>query len=346
MTAPLSAARSTANRQNALTSTDPKAVEGKARSRLNALQHGLAGAGDLVAPVENRAEIERRTAAFARELEAPGELGRTLAHRAALLSVRMETCSTRDLLAASVQAQTARDEFDADRLHALEGWIKTLEAGDGDPIPAFGGLEATPDGLPYLIGSWLTLRASVNGHDRAAIDRARRWLGQTDSNNPTHLVARIDAEVDRLRRSLEALGDATARIDAERDRAGLLASFDPSPEASLARRYEAAAERGMYRAIRAINDLRKGRADESASGPMPTGPARAASTPPGPPPIPPVEPRNLAPLVPSLGSFRAAGSTSPAGRVPVLDISVGPSILPPVPPRKRPDVRKLTQKRR
>jgi hypothetical protein len=52
---PCSPARLLANQTNARLSTGPKTVEGKARSRGNALKHGLTGQG-VVLPDEASAE--------------------------------------------------------------------------------------------------------------------------------------------------------------------------------------------------------------------------------------------------------------------------------------------------
>ena len=344
----ISPARLAANRANAQRSSGPKTDAGKARSRMNAFQHGRAGAGDLVGPGEDVTEIERRSAAFARELEAPGEVGRALAHRAALLSVRMEACSTRDLIAVAANAQAAREAFDLERLVALEGWIKTLEAGEGDPIPALSGLEGSSEGITYLLGSWLTLRSSVNGHDRSALDRARLWLGQTDSNTPAHLIGRIDAEVTRLRHALDALGDDADQINAQRHQVGLLAGFDPSPEATLARRYEAAAERGMYRALRAIADLRRDQGltlvPDRLADPTPPPSPRPDLAPPTAPT--PAIPQPTAPTPGSLGSFRVGHPPATANLVPPLDLLGGPLIQPPTPRKKRLDSRQLQRRSR
>ena len=51
-------------------------------------------------------------------------------------------------------------------------------------------------------------------------------------------------------------------VDAEtaerlRARAGKIATFDPSKPACLARKYEAAAERGFYRALKELRELKK-----------------------------------------------------------------------------------------
>ncbi len=85
-----SPARLAANRQNALRSTGPRSPEGKAASRRNAFKHGLAGAGDLAAAADDLALVAERAAAFEQELGATGALEQTLAHRVALLSVRLE----------------------------------------------------------------------------------------------------------------------------------------------------------------------------------------------------------------------------------------------------------------
>src|ERR1700722_18737763 len=95
-----SAARMTANRANSALSTGPKTPEGKARSRGNALKHGLTGEG-VVLPNEDAAEVERRLAAFQEELQPSGEVGKSLARRAALMSVRMDRCVSQETAALS-----------------------------------------------------------------------------------------------------------------------------------------------------------------------------------------------------------------------------------------------------
>jgi hypothetical protein len=163
---PASEARVNANRQNAAHSTGPKTEEGKERSRQNSLKHGMTGAG-VVLPEADAAEVERRTAEFADELMAIGEVGQALARRAALNSVRMER---------GADQQTA----------ALAQRVRRIEA---DFVP--------PEG----------------------VDEAE--------------AARLRAEAVRI------------------------AMFDPSREATLARQYEAAAERCFYKAIKQLRQLER-----------------------------------------------------------------------------------------
>ena len=167
----VSPARLATNRQNAQRSTGPKTEEGKARSRRNTFRHGLAGQGNLLMDEDDQTEIARRTEAFRRELDAPGEVGAMLARRAAVLSVRMEQAAERDRQATAANAQAGRDEFDADRAAVLEGWIDQIE-GDADPGAALADLAATPEGIAYLIDAWGTLRSDVADGDEAAAGRA------------------------------------------------------------------------------------------------------------------------------------------------------------------------------
>jgi hypothetical protein len=163
---PATEAQIAANRANAARSTGPKTEDGKARSRGNALKHGLTGDG-VVLPDADAAEVERLSRAFRSEMKAPGEAGQILAHRMAVLAVRMDRSSDQAMATLAERARQAREDFEA------------------------------PEGL--------------------------------------------DADqVERLRAS------AAAR-----------AMFDPSKEATLARKYEAAAERGFYRALKELRQLKK-----------------------------------------------------------------------------------------
>jgi hypothetical protein len=161
---PASAAQILANQANAARSTGPKTEAGKERSRANSLKHGLTGAGVVLSETD-AAEVARRSVEFAEELMAIGDVGRALARRAALHSVRMER---------GADQQTA----------ALTARVRQVEADF-----------AAPDGVD-------------------------------------------EAEADKLR-----------------EEAVRIAMFDPSKEATLARQYEAAAERGFYKALKQLRQM-------------------------------------------------------------------------------------------
>ena len=308
-------------------------------SRLNAIRHGMAGAGDLLGPGENAALVAERSVAFVRDLGVADALGRMLAHRAALLSVRMEAAAERDHVATASRASEARDQFDQDLAAERDAAITALETGD-DPRQARADLEATPAGIAHLIAVWRELGESVRAGDQAALDRATRWLDYPAEGPLANLVARLDAELARLDR-LASEEDQLRRAEAHaRHEAGVLAGFDPSPEANLARRYEAAAERGMFRALRAIADHKRGKSVELG---LPTGFA-----PPILPPAPPGAPKvgSSIPADPSLGSFRAGVEPGRDRPSRAFDLVGEPPLFPAPPRPKRPDVRKLGSKSR
>ncbi len=163
---PSSEARIAANRRNSQRSTGPKTPEGKEQSRRNALKHGLTGAG-VVLPEADAAEVERKAAAYAQELNATGEIGRDLARRAALNMVRMDRAADQQTAALSERVRQVEAEFVA----------------------------------PKEVG--------------------------------TEEAARLRAEA--VRRAM----------------------FDPSKEATLVRRYEAAAERAYFRCLKELREREK-----------------------------------------------------------------------------------------
>ncbi len=338
-----SPARLSANRQNALKSSGPKSPEGKAASRLNAFRHGMAGLGDLMAPDDDSKVVAERASAFAVELGADCPVGRTLAHRAALLSIRMERASDRDRAAVAERMALARDQFDQGRLDELDDWIKALD-GPNDTRPALSALEESPEGVDYLLGFWGELREAMDRTDveqpSEAARRARVLLGAGLSGSEAIGVRdRIDAEVGRLRLLRDSMIPRAKAIAKARDRAALLASFDSSPEESLARRYEAAAERGMYRALRAIADLR--RAPRLAQPPLeaPAKPGVQA-------PTTPAAPEKPRPISNPLGSFRAEVFEAVSALPGSFLKEVEPAMPLHGPRKKRPDLRKLAASRR
>ena len=84
-----SQAKVEANRRNAQKSTGPKTEEGKARSRCNAVKHGLTGQGVALLQYQFE-EVNRLAEAFMLEFNGSSESAAVLARRAALHALRLE----------------------------------------------------------------------------------------------------------------------------------------------------------------------------------------------------------------------------------------------------------------
>ena len=332
-----SPARLAANRRNAQLSSGPRTVEGKAASRLNAFRHGGAGAGDLLAPGEDEAAVDRRVRAFGAELGIEDEVGWTLARRAALLSVRMELAAARELVAVRANVAVAHAEFDQDLADEADRLIAILEGGD-DPQTTLAELAGLPAGVAYLIDAWGELRTAIAAGDQAAVTRAGMWLRE-DGARSASFLARIDAELVRLRAEQVVVERVSHRL---RNEAGVLAGFDPSPAATLARRYEAAAERGMYRALRAIAEHHAAPVvDPALTGSRPVAPVVV------PPPVPESRALATAPAEPSpLGSFGAEGRGGSISPVRPLILDAEPSLMPTPTRKERPNLARIAHQRR
>jgi len=85
----MSEKRITANRRNALKSTGPKTPEGKAKTSMNALKHGLRSASMAVPVLENPEDWEVHRSLVVRDLNPVGYLETILAERAAAMLWRL-----------------------------------------------------------------------------------------------------------------------------------------------------------------------------------------------------------------------------------------------------------------
>ncbi len=324
-----SPAQLAANRRNSQSSTGPRSPDEKLRSRRNSLKHGLTGAG-IVLPTEDLAEVEARFDDFEADLRPRGGVARFLTRRAAMLSVRLDRCARHESSMTSERIDRAEAYFDARRLDEaalLYDWIASTPAANARR------LHQTPEGVDRLILAWEGLKSDLfhpmpahwdcfylekaenlkgrrpldqpvpraralseaiegkfqflEDHEGAGLDPAarRRWARVQMG----HL---IDAEIAQLQ-DLRATFDDTETV---RGRAQSVdrALFDPSSEAILARKYEAAAERAFYKALRQIKEAD---AAHDAAEELPDPPTQPHPPPGGPPPgtAPPPPPARPAP---------------------------------------------------
>ena len=287
---PTSPAVVAANRRNAARSKGPTTVEGKSRSRRNALKHGLTGAGVAV-PDEDSAAIEERFAAFQADLKPKDSVGQFVVLRAAMMSVRLERCVRHE------SAELTRGMLEAERAEADdrdEEVARLVASMTDDPAEAVRKLRRSPEGIDWMIRSWEGLKVDLTLQDsdrrgREAFQLAERLAGRVPGSNDCprlvalshasvgvfrflhaddwpdlepadrrraaklELMAIIAAEIGRLEQARAGLDhQAIARIHAT---ASARALFGTSREAVLARKYEAAAEREFYRALKQVEQL-------------------------------------------------------------------------------------------
>ena len=122
---PASEAQILANRRNAERSTGPKTVEGKERSRANALKHGLTGAG-VALTIEDAAEVERTYSAFEADFRPTDEMGRILIRRAATCAVRMERSVLQETAALNERVLQAQAEAEANGEDPVEAGHRAM----------------------------------------------------------------------------------------------------------------------------------------------------------------------------------------------------------------------------
>ncbi len=281
-----------ANRANAQKSSGPRTLEGKTQSRRNGLKHGLTGEG-IALPDEDAAEVERRFAAMEAELGPRTELGRALALRAAMLTVRLERSYRNEAARLTVAVDSAPKAYDDGRLTTIEGLMDGLR---DDPVTNARRLQQTPEGVEYTIKVWEDLRLDLMDPERKLwtaghLERAENLMGRRPHDLPrsrigalsramwfdfssldpgeasdlneqgkyeharSRLAAIIDGRIELLSGVLA--GDHFDKAAAGRARAVSAdrALFDESRESILARKYEASTERSLFRTLREFREV-------------------------------------------------------------------------------------------
>jgi hypothetical protein len=288
---PCSPAQLLANTRNAGRSTGPRTACGKAVSRCNGLKHGMTGLG-IALPEGDAEEFERRLAELEAELRPASGLERELVKRVALMTVRLDRSAGHEAHVVAHRVRHASAEYDDARLAEVEhlyAWIAK------DPETNARRLHGSPEGLARLVEAMEGLRSDLahpHGYrwDFGHADHLHHLMGRRQVDLPAsraralseavagrfqHLDAEDGAGLEGDDRRRWAIGELTDLIDLEvaalkarhdgfdrealeRDRseAAGRAQFDASKEAILARKYEAASERALYRALRELREIR------------------------------------------------------------------------------------------
>ncbi len=276
-------AQRAASRANGAKSQGPITDAGKAISRQNAVKHGMTGEG-VALPNEDAVEVSRRFVTLERELKPQTEFERILVRRVAVCAHRLERSVDQETAALSEKVRGAEAAFDDHRAREVELLVRQLPL---EPATAARRLQLTVEGLDWLLHDWSLMKLDLIDDNRDVWSwnhrqRFENLLGRPIGHwSPTRVGALCEAITgnfaflhpedgaelgyaeranwarDELSRLIDAemarLSELRGQLDHEkvaRDRAeaGRRAKFDDGPKASLARKYEAAAERGMFRA--------------------------------------------------------------------------------------------------
>jgi hypothetical protein len=279
-----------ANQRNSLKSSGPKSIEGKERSRQNAVKHGLSGAG-IALPEDEQALIEQRKIEWREDFCPIDSREEWLFDQLVTASVQLDRCQREERAMQSALAARASTCWDDDRRLAAEVLAGGLAK---KPSLVSRQLRQTPQGCDWLIERWETLGRILEikgdwseAQEALALDllgtplELRDGPTRLDPHSPeddvrAHRAALVADKIERLNEARE-----TYLIDLDdRERAAAelgLAAEIPAPLARL-RRYASTCERRFRWALTQLGRARRARAgaDPDSEAPLKPTPSPAA----------------------------------------------------------------------
>jgi hypothetical protein len=310
---PSSEAQIRANQANGLKSRGPKTPEGKVISRQNGLKHGMTGKG-IVTPEGEQEEIDSRVERFTADMKPRTPAGVVLIQEMATLSLRMKRGGQQELAALAMHVRHAADDFDEERIDRANTLLEDLGE---DPRNNLRKLKKMPEGVDRLIEEWQDLRNDLLIDPKPLwtadhLERAANMTGvktqhargsQLGALSKTfwgdfgtlagdeesdideglqrnlakgQLIERIDTEIASLEAHRKTLDFEMIALD--RAEAGERALFIDTKAAALARRYEAEARRGFYKAYKEFQRIETEAAAQAEEDSLPPEPSKLGSS--------------------------------------------------------------------
>lgn len=276
-----------ANRRNALKSTGPKTVEGKSRSRWNALKHGLLAKAVIIERgegQERREDFDALLQALQEDLAPEGALEHTLVEKIAVDYSRI-----RRLLASETGRIRAQlDNLEADECRRIRGeysWRSPFEDGRHPGVVGLerdrfaSALELVDRGLAgeveasvamekaLYITEWGGYEEDDDGSDLLE-DQAEDSYARENGWTLESLREEIQGRLAELKRELAAANERyELLIDAKR----LAVQMPPLDDLELYVRYESMLERQLHRDVELLANVQRMR----LLGPVGYRPVRA-----------------------------------------------------------------------
>lgn len=281
-----SLAKIEANRRNAQKSTGPKSIEGKEKSKMNALKHGLVAQATVI-PVgeakESDSEFTQLLDRVMAEFEPQGFIEEMLTERIAICYWRLRRAAYAEVGEIRKSLDTSKGEVDDQDIARFLAAKSDCEHKNEEAEDRFDELKSTVAGLEFLIallrdarhefenmgkmcsGTHEKLMMYLNYDVRNYLDATiEEYKARNKEEKPkpeyeeTPLYLAVVTDLDTLS-TKKTLLEENRRLQHE---INVIRSAIPS-DINRITRYEAAIERQLYKALDKLEDLQRARKAQS-----------------------------------------------------------------------------------